>query len=150
MKHYVFAALVSATLFASCTKNSDFFSTSNPVAENRTDEKMEISIQTTGDAEINLSPEKVVISNPNAASFTVIVDPGKVSEQTYYAVSLTASHAADGLKVTKNPGLYQVIYEDQGEVVITPNSSSVFNLTIQPAGIQTSSYQSIIEENDGV
>lgn len=150
MKQYFFTALVSATLFASCTKNSDFFSTSNPVAENRTDEKMEISIQTTGDAEINLSPEKVVISNPNAASFTVTVDPGKVSEQTYYAVSLTASHAADGLKVTKNPGLYQVVYEDQSEVIITPNSSSVSNLNVQPLGLTTSSYQTIIEDVDGI
>ena len=146
----IFFVVLAALALVSCTKNSDTFSTSNPVAENRTDENMEISIQTTGDAEINISPEKVVISNPNAASFTVTVNPGQFNEQNYTAVSLIASHAADGLKVTKNPGLYQVIYEDQGEVVITPNSSSVFNLTIQPAGIQTSSYQTIIEEDEGV
>lgn len=151
MRNFVLSAILLAALtLVSCTKNSDFFFTSNPVAENRTNESMEISIQTTGDAEINLTPERVVISNPNAASFTVTVDPGLLSEQTYSAVYLSASHAADALKITKNPGIYQVVYEDQGEVVITPNSSSVFNLAIQPAGIQTTSYQTIIEEDSGL
>ncbi|MBK9689570.1 MAG: hypothetical protein IPO65_18130 [Saprospiraceae bacterium] len=92
MRQYFFLALVSATLFASCSKNSDTFFTSNPVAESRTYEMMEISIQTTGDNQIDLTPERVVISNPNAASFTVTVDPGLVTEQVYTAVSLTASH----------------------------------------------------------
>ncbi|MBP7642046.1 MAG: hypothetical protein KA767_01840 [Saprospiraceae bacterium] len=150
MRQYFFLALVSATLFASCTKNSDTLFTSNPVAEKRTDERMEISIQTTGDAQIDLTPERVVISNPTSASFTVTVDPGLFTEQVYTAVSLTASHAADALKITKNPGFYQVVYEDQGEVTVSPNSSSVFNLSIQPIGVQTSGYQTIIEEDEGI
>lgn len=148
-KHFFFVVCAALTL-ASCSKNSDTLFTSNPVAEKRTDERMEISIQTTGDNQIDLTPERVVISNPNAASFTVTVDPGLVTEQVYTAVSLTASHAADGLKITKNPGLYQVVYEDQGEVTISPNSSSVFNLSIQPIGVQTSGYQTIIEEIEGI
>lgn len=146
----IFFAVCAALTLASCTKNSDTFFTSNPVAEKRTNERMEISIQTTGDNEVNLTPEKVVISNPTSASFTVTVDPGLVTEHVYSAVSLTASHAADSLKITKNPGLYQVVYEDQGEVTVSPNSSSVFNLSIQPIGVQTSGYQTIIEEQDGI
>lgn len=148
-KHFFFVVCAALTL-ASCTKNSDTFFTSNPVAEKRTNERMEISIQTTGDNEVNLTPEKVVISNPNAASFTVTIDPGLVTEQVYSAVSLTASHAADSLKITKNPGLYQVVYEDQGEVTVSPNNSSVFNLSLQPIGVQTSGYHTIIEEQDGI
>lgn len=149
MKHNVFFAVVCATVFASCTEKSAFPSMTEST-ELRSSERMEISIQTTGDNEVNLTPEKVVISNPTSASFTVTVDPGHVTEQVYSAVSLTASHAADGLKITKNPGLYQVVYEDQGEVTVSPNNSSVFNLSIQPIGVQTSGYQTIITEDDGI
>jgi len=42
------------------------------------------------------------------------------------------------------------VYEDQGEVTVSPNNSSVFNLSIQPIGVQTSGYQTIITEDDGV
>ncbi|MBK8701221.1 MAG: hypothetical protein IPN29_17455 [Saprospiraceae bacterium] len=144
-----FLFALSAGLF-SCTQNNDVFPTADIQSHIRSRSPIEVEIHTTADEWVRMEVNELSLSNPGTESFTVEITDGNQDQQTYYAVSLYASQAEDSLRIIKNPGLNQTVYEEKGEINVIPNTSSSFQLTINPGNIQTGASTCIIEELGGV
>ena len=96
-------------------------------------------------------PWKVVISNPTSASFTVTVDPGLWPNKfTACSISHRFTRSWWPQDYQKSGAVSGGVWRPGEKVTVSPNSSSVFNLNIQPIGVQTSGYQTIITEDDGI
>lgn len=137
-------------LLISCQKDNNVTLLNNVEAFPR--ENVDIIVQgtTTNNGSISLSAEKIVIGNPGNQSFTVTINPGKITEVSYQLVSLNVSHANGGMHVVKDPGVNQIQYNYKESAYVTPNGNGGLSMLIQSGNISIeSSISCIVDEMDG-
>jgi hypothetical protein len=118
-------------------------------AETRTAGNMVVNITTTAKSTVNVTASKVNVTYLCGDSFTVVANPGQVSQQTFTATAATITEPDTKLKLTKNPGVNQVIYNDKSTCTITANTTSQLIVNIQPGNINTNTVAIVGDEPDG-
>ena len=148
MKKLFFLLFVLVVVFSSCNQ-SDIVSDSL-IAEARTSSGVTYEMVTNSRNNVTGTANKVSISNASNDHFEVTLNPGTSEEVTYTVISFVASHDDQKLRVIKNPGSAQVVYENKylANVSVTSGALGV-TLSSGPI-VVTGSTSVIIEEMGGI
>lgn len=119
-------------------------------AENRVAGNMVISLTNTDKSSVYVTAAKVSITYLSGDSFIVVTNQGSFSQQTFTATSATITEPDATLKLTKNPGVNQIIYNDKSTCNITASAGSQLIVNIQPGNINTNALCIIGDEEDGL
>ena len=77
--------------------------------------------------------------------FTLILDEGLSSEQTFTATAVSIYDVNEQTKVIKNPGFGQVVYVDNSEIDVVGEDQDGLRVILQPGSISTTASELSIE-----
>lgn len=149
--------------FVSCDKNTDYGF--NPIqrssddfnsnyydyniAESVTAGNMIVNITTSAKSVVTVITKKVNVNYLNDDTFTVVTNPGTFNQQSYTATAASITEPDSTLKVVKNPGLYQTVYNSKYTCTITANATSQLIVNVQPGNISTNALSIVGDEDEG-
>jgi uncharacterized protein YcfL len=145
-----FQFALAILLFTSCDQDSSLTNNfDNQTVSTRTSSNMSISITHVNKSVTTISAAKVNVTYGSDNTFTVVTNPGTISQQTFTAVGTSITEPNNKLKVVKNPGLNQTVYMDKSITTISADNENMLLVNIQPGNISTSAISLIVEEQDG-
>lgn len=140
---YVLFVAVLAT-FVSCNDGFVGQGFDNTLATARTSNELEVTILTSGGSTVNLTTDAVYASNVNGYVFTVTVNG-----TNYTALNVAVVSDADVLRVTRNPGANQVVYDERSTVEVRVVNGAL-NINIDAGSVITTGTSVIVEEMDSL
>lgn len=140
---FVLFVAIMAT-FTSCTDSFVGQRFDNTLATARSSNELEVAILTSNGTTINVNTDVVQVSNVNGYIFTVAVNG-----TNYTALNVTVVSDADAMRVTRNPGANQVVYDERSTVAVRVVNGAL-NIDIDAGSVITTGASVVIEESEAL
>ena len=144
-KFYLIILLIITSIFTGCMDDLIIENHDNTYANIRGNKNFLVELETTEFGTLYKAADLVNVSNVNGYTFIVTLD----NTTFFTCISTEIRYDNDSLKIIKNPGQNQIVYNNKSSVEIYA-ANALLNLFINPDNSTTTATSIIIEEAEGL